>query len=270
MRFYNTPDGKFPSVTSVLSVISKPALVFWSANVEREMVIAESAKLYHDTIGQPEMPSTFWTTTMQQRLGKERAHTKELEKAGEIGSEIHNAIEWNLKARMCIKSGRPPIISKAAQWGYSKFLEWADTVNLKPLMIEKVVWSKGYSFAGRMDLLAEVAGMECVLDWKSGKRIYPESWLQNVAYRKAAEEMGIAQPKHGYIVRLPKIEGDPDVEAQLVPTDTRKLFAVFLNALVLWQWQQETSTYAEDEALVEVSNRELSDKAPMEAANHEV
>ena len=40
-RFYTLPDGEtsYPSVTSILSAVNKPALVPWAAKVEREAVM---------------------------------------------------------------------------------------------------------------------------------------------------------------------------------------------------------------------------------------
>src|SRR3989475_6187169 len=46
-------------------------------------------------------------------------------------------------------------------------------------------------------------GVLTILDWKSGKAIYPEAFLQNVAYRHAAAR-GELPSAQGLIVRLPK------------------------------------------------------------------
>ena len=90
-----------------------------------------------------------------------------------------------------------------------------------------------------MDLLAEIEGVETVCDWKSGKRVYPESFLQNAAYRHCVEAMGIAKPEKGIILRLPKVVGEPGFEAVEVPSTQEKLFETFLNVKALWDWMQE-------------------------------
>ena len=98
-RFYALPDGeKFPSVTNILSVIAKPALVNWAANAERELVMRAAALLYEDLPTQgPKMGRLAFMETLKRRLGAEKAHQKELAKACEIGSEAHALIEWNLR-----------------------------------------------------------------------------------------------------------------------------------------------------------------------------
>ena len=74
-----------------------------------------------------------------------------------------------------------------------------------------------------------------MLDWKSGKAIYPEAFLQNVAYRHAAKRHGWPSAQ-GLIVRLPKRLDDPAWEVMGVP-DAIGL-EDFLAALRLWRWQR--------------------------------
>jgi hypothetical protein len=113
-RWYTTPNGnEYPSVTTILNVIGKPALIAWSAKVERELVTNVSAQLYEDIAGTPKMSKIAYLNSLQTRLGKERAHTKELAKAGDIGSQAHALIEWNLKASLMYDAGPTPHVTEA-------------------------------------------------------------------------------------------------------------------------------------------------------------
>jgi hypothetical protein len=87
-----------------------------------------------------------------------------------------------------------------------------------------------------MDVLARVNGVLTLVDFKTGKAIYPEARLQSVAYSVALQEMGYLAPVQAVIVRLPKVEGDPAFEVQVVPP-VAELFPVFLAAKALWTWQ---------------------------------
>ena len=236
-RFYEIDGEQFPSVTTILSVIGKPALISWAAKVEREMVMEVSADLYQDA-PQVKMARTAWMTTLQTRLGKQKASTKALAKAGEIGTQVHALIEWTLKGELCVKVGPSPEISNQAQDAFGKWVNWRKEVKLKPLFVEQQIWSRQHRYAGTLDLLAEIEGKLTVLDWKTGKAIYPEAKLQNAAYRQAIREMGHGDPQQGVIVRMPKIETDPDFEALTVPEDESYLMKRFLSAYDLWQWQQ--------------------------------
>ena len=237
-RWYTIEDKELPSVTTILQVIGKPALIAWSAKVEREMVTSVSASLYEDLAGTPKMNRMAYLMSLQTRLGKERANQKELAKAADIGSQAHALIEWNLRARMMEDAGPSPRINDKAQWAFMAWEDWAKSVNLKPIFIEQTVWSSTHGYAGTTDLYAEVDGKLTVLDWKTGKAIYPEAYLQNAAYRYALREMGHGDPVQGIIVRLPKNTEDPEFEAQTVPYSEEQLFGTFLHTFEVWKWAQ--------------------------------
>ena len=244
-RFYQIGDNQYPSVTTVLGVIGKPALLNWYAKMEREMVMKVAGELYQDAPAQPKMAPAAWTTTMQLRLSKEKAGQKELAKAAEIGSQVHSLIEWTLRASLMQQAGPSPRISDKAQWAFMAWEDWRRSVNLKPIFVEQVVWSNTYGYAGTLDLLAEVNGKLTVLDWKSGKAVYPEAHLQNAAYRTAIREMGHGNPVAGLIVRLPKVETDPDFEVvEALPENP--CLDVFLHAQRVWTWCQEREVEREE------------------------
>jgi hypothetical protein len=234
-RFYDTPDGTFPSVTTILQVVAKPALVNWAASTERELVLATSYDVYSHAHSTPVMSRSAWMLTMQNRLGKEKAHRKELAKAGEIGSQVHGLIKWTLRAKLCQEAGPSPHISDKAMWAFMVFEDWAKSVKLEPILIEQVVWSKTHGYAGTLDLLANVSGIETLVDFKTGKAVYREAHAQIASYRSALEEMGHGHPKQSIIVRLPKDEQDPEPRP-VVADDDAVSFEAFLHAKKLWEW----------------------------------
>jgi len=237
-RFYPIDGELFPSVTTILDVIGKPALMNWAGKVEREMVLSVSADLYADCSRTEPMSRAAWLLTMNARLGKEKASAKELRKAGDIGTQCHELIEWTLKGELMYEAGPSPRISDAAQWAFMAWQDWRQAAKLKPIAIEQVVYSRTHHYAGTLDLLAEVDGVLTVIDWKTGKAIYSESHLQNAAYRHAVREMGHGDPKKGLIVRLPKVETDPNFEVvEAKPEEL--MFPKFLDAKSVWTWAQE-------------------------------
>jgi PD-(D/E)XK nuclease superfamily len=242
-RWYTVPNGQeYPSVTTILQVIGKPALINWAAKVEREMVIEASSQLYLDCPLTPKMSAASWKMSLTKRLGTLKASQKELTKAGEIGSQAHALIEWNLKASLMQEPGPSPHVTDKATWAFMAWEDWKKSVNLKPIFVEQMVFSETHGYAGTMDLLAEVNGVLTVLDWKTGKAIYPESYLQNAAYRYALREMGHGDAVQGIIVRLPKLESDPAFEVKTCPPE-KDCMEVFLNAKRLWEWNQKNDTY---------------------------
>jgi hypothetical protein len=244
-RFYSVDGEMYPSVTHVLQAIAKPALISWSANTERAACTEAAADLYEAWAAQlvpPVMPRESYLATLTQRLGLVKAHQKELAKAGEIGTQIHKMIEWIMRTAIGADAGPKPVICEKALWAVMAFEDFAKSVNLKPVLIEQTVYSKVHGYAGTMDLLARVNGVLTLIDMKSGKSVYPESFLQSAAYSVALAEMGYVLPASALIVRLPKVETDPAFEVVTVPP-VMDLFPVFLAVKELWKW-----TYANDEA----------------------
>jgi len=269
-RFYDVThaDGtqsRYPSVTTILSAISKPALVPWAAAQERLAVSEAAADLYAETARLPhQLPRASYLLTLEQRVGKTKAHVKALAKAADIGSAAHAKIEWLLKRDLGQRVGPEPLVPEAAQLAVAAFEDWRRAVGLEPLLVEQTVWSRAHAYAGTLDLLARVdtrallrvlaqqgpvapelaqwlEGREtatAVIDFKTGKAIYGEAHLQSVAYNRALQEMGHGRVDGGLIVRLPKLLTDPGFEVAVVPP-ARQLFPTFLATRQLWQWQFE-------------------------------
>jgi hypothetical protein len=235
-RFYEIDGESYPSVTHILGCIGKPALINWAANQERTLVMEASADLYEDVSKLPKpMSRPSYITTLQGRIGKTKAHQKELAKAGEVGTQVHHLIEWNLRKALGQTVGAEPRVVDDAQWAFMAFQDWAQSVSLKPRYIEQTVYSRTHGYAGTMDLLADVNGALTLIDFKTGKAIYAEAHLQNIAYQAALIEMGHSAPVGGLIVRLPKVQTDPAFEvAEVPPVD--ELLPTFLAVKAVWKW----------------------------------
>lgn len=242
-RFYDVAGiGLLPSVTHILQVIGKPALINWAANQERTACLDAAADLYLDLCKTQPMSRPVYLVTLQSRIGKQKAHRKTLEKASEIGSQVHGLIEWELRRQLGQQVGPEPRVVDDAQWAYMSFQDWANSVSLKPIFIEQIVFSTMHGFAGTMDLLAEVNGVPTLIDFKTGKAIYSEAFLQNCAYQAALAEMGHTAAQGGLVVRLPKVQTDPAFEVGVVPP-VAELLPTFLAVKSVWTWW-----YAQDEA----------------------
>jgi hypothetical protein len=239
-RFYEVDGQLLPSVTNILGAVNKPALVHWAANVERAAVSEAAADLYAQWAARPmrpQLPRAAYLATLLAQLGTVKAHQKELAKAGDIGTQAHQLIEWTMRTAIGAVAGPKPIVSDAAQWSVFAFEDWAKSVRLKPVLIEQTVYSKVHGFAGTMDVLARVNGVLTEVSIKTGKAVYGEAHLQSAAYVTALVEMGYLPPAGGsLIVRLPKNLDDPQFEVVQAPP-AADLLPVFLAVKTLWTWQ---------------------------------
>jgi hypothetical protein len=231
-RFYTIGGRQLPSVTTILEVINKPALGPWYAKEERRYF--EAAMLEVLTKPGARDPEYVLAAVAKAVTGVKAAE-RVRQQAATIGTAVHAGIEWQLRTRLGEDAGPEPRLPDAATWAVESWKDWAASVALEPLAIERVVACEDCGYAGTLDLYARVSGQLTVLDWKSGKAIYPEAFLQNVAYRHAAEGQGMRSTQ-GLIVRLPKLVEDPAWEVMSVPASLT--LEDFLAALRLWQWQR--------------------------------
>ena len=255
-------NGDGPSVTTVLGTLAKPALIGWAAKEERKYVGAVAGQLYKrlfTVLAEPATPDKF-TEMLLEELGKP-ANRQLLEQAASVGTQVHNRVEWDLKGELGLERApeAPPLTTEQAKHSYARWGEWRVTVKLRPIAMEKRIYSMLFGFGGTLDLLAEIELdgklVLIVIDWKTGKAVYAEAYLQNVAYRMALKEEGI-DATVGYIIRLPKYETDPEFDAVRVPDEqTSKLETTFLALLVVYKWWVTThNTKRKPKAKAEGSN----------------
>lgn len=235
--------GDVNRVTSVLSVISKPALMGWAASEERKLAL-HCAGIAFEQFKDNGLNPTAFASKVGELMGKERAHKKVSDKALEIGSQTHHMVEWLTREMVGIDPGEKPEISPPAQRAVDMWIEWTQKVDFKPLAIENTVYDCSHKdrrlwYAGTMDALALVDGKLTVVDYKTGAGIYWEAQLQNAAYRHAIDidpEQDTTQA--GLIILLPK---RPDIKFQVkeLPEDYTCDLGVFRAAQMLYAGHQE-------------------------------
>ena len=231
-RFYTIEGQQLPSVTTVLDIIAKPALGPWYAKEERRYF--ETAML--EVLSRPgARDPEYVLAAVAEAVTGVKAADREKQKAAAIGTAVHAGIEWELRQQLGEDAGQELRLPEAAAWAVESWKDWARSVDLEPMAIERTVYCLDCGYAGTLDLYARVKGIPTVLDWKSGKAIYAEAFLQNLAYRHAAARGGLRSTQ-GLIVRLPKHLDDPAWEVMPVPPTLT--LEDFLAALRLWRWHR--------------------------------
>lgn len=233
-RFYQVGDKEYPSATTTLGVIHKPALVPWAAGLERTHVVDIAARLYQEQHDLPRLDDKMYRQTLSSRLGT-RAHRRTMKSAQQIGTEAHALIEWKNRRALGETVGPAPAVSDGAAVAVMSFEDWAKAAQLKPVAVESVVYSTHYKYAGTFDLVAEINdGALVMIDFKTGKNIYTEALLQNVMYQVAWAEMKRRPCVGGYVVRLPKtLDDDLACEVVTVPP-IATLWKACEAAITLW------------------------------------
>lgn len=242
-RYYDVPSPggdlmvALKSVTSILKVIGKPALLNWIAKENREQAVNEAAEMYETLKGLPPMSKSAFVVSLLARIGEERQDQRKLEKAGEIGTSVHKMVEWTLHKEMGDLVGpSPQLKGPEAENAYAEWVAWRDSVEFRPVYLEKTVWSHKYGYAGTMDWKAYVCDKLTCGDWKTGKAVYPEARLQIAAYRVADQELGGELAQQAMIVRLPKQAGHGFEVVTLTEDELSECFKVFRAVLYLSNW----------------------------------
>lgn len=141
-RFYSLENGKkIPTVTTILDLLHKPALVQWAANSVAEYVGEHIKDMTTDE-------------QIEYHLKKAKtAHRDVSKKAMDIGSIVHDAIHAYLSGADYDKivDGNDKAINAMLA-----FLEWADKVKIKPIALEKKLIDPKNEFGGTVDFVGEL------------------------------------------------------------------------------------------------------------------
>lgn len=242
-RGYAHPDGKpsalsgtvyHPSVTEILTCTAKPALVRWSANVERDLWRQAAIDLHADTAGTVTLSPIAYADTLDRRVGQLRAYQREQQAALDIGSAAHKLVEYEIRKGLGQTVGRAPEVPPKSLWAVMAVQDWFLAHQVKPLFVECQVFG-GLGYAGTFDLLAKVDGQVALIDWKVSKALYPEHDVQAAAYAQALEDMGHPAPAQVFVIRLPKEETETAVEVHEV-ADWRQHVPTFAAICAVWKW----------------------------------
>ena len=219
-RMYRNPstDELVPSITNVQGVLSKDALPRWAAKM-----VAETAFRMRHAL--PEMDESEAVDMLK---GSPWSKSR---RAADRGTDIHAYLESRLWGR------DPDPLSQEASEYVAAAEAWLHTWDPEPIMTETTVFGVGY--AGTGDLWARVGGVETIVDFKTGKGLYPDSALQIAALWGASEaavdgDLLLAPPvDRGCLVLIG--QGGKH-ETRDVP-DLQGAFEAFESALQLWWWR---------------------------------
>lgn len=217
---YSDNQGKVTSVTTALSIISKPALINWAANTAIEYVSQqiEPGKSYDEL-----QLSAIWD-------GGKKAHYQKKTDAATIGTFVHKYVE------NYIKGSAPAMpVNEGLQKSVLQFLDWVKKHDVKFLASEQMIFSRKYRYTGTLDFICVIDGKMYLGDLKTSTGIYSEYLIQTAAYRFAREEEFPQEQYAGQlIIRIGK---DGEFEFAIVRNDEmyKRILVGFLAALKLHQ-----------------------------------
>lgn len=200
------------SVTTILGVLNKPALVEWGVRCCADFTYAELTELF-------KKPSFCPADVFKIVEASRQAHNRIKQEAADIGTAAHNYLRdyWRARVQNTDIPGIPTE-SPETKNCITAALDWFSDHHVKPILIERPLYSRKYKFTGRPDLIAEIDGSPATLDYKSTKAIWPEIWLQLSPYAfMYNEEFGLPVETR-WALRLDKLTGEFEDKKHLPDT----------------------------------------------------
>lgn len=214
-HLYLANGKKVDSVTGVLNVISKPALVPWAAKMVAEHV--EAALKPGVALNEIEIKELC--------KAAKAAPNKKKDNAADIGTFVHEWIEDYIKGKNPSVPMHPQIKN-----GVDAFLEWVGANHVVFSQSEMKTYSRKYEYAGTLDFEATVNGKYMLGDIKTSSGIYDEMFFQTSAYQLARQEERPELVYEGHIIVNCKKDGKLDTR---ISTEYEENKIAFLCALGL-------------------------------------
>jgi hypothetical protein len=171
---YKTRAGeRVPSVTTILSLLNKPALVKWANNLGLQGIDV----------------------------------TKYVDILADAGSLAHDMILDYFRGIITDTSECSQDVIKKAENAFLSFLEWAKQRKLEPILVEHEMVSETKKYGGKCDWYGYEDGIKTLLDFKTGSGIYEEHAIQLAAYKYELEEEG-HEVEIAKIIRIPRTEDE--------------------------------------------------------------
>jgi len=200
---YTLKDGTtIPGVTTILSILNKPALVSWANKLGLQGIDS----------------------------------TKYVDEKAAIGTLAHEMIADYLRGKETDTSEYSKVQIDQAENAVLAFFEWEKTHHIEPIMVEKSLVSEQYQFGGTIDCLGKINGNRHLLDFKTSRGIFPEMLVQLAAYRQLLIEAEYPVDK----VTILRIGRSPDegFEERLV-NELDKRWLIFQHCLEIYRLQKE-------------------------------
>jgi len=240
-RYYKIGDYEaMPSVTTILEMINKPKLRDYKMNRALDYIqnkykkrhwISTAPWIQYPNSKKAQSFSTKVKTSWRDALASLRRSAKLYpdrirDKAGGIGTEVHEAISAELQGELWTSD------SQEVHTAMQSYRMWREDSTVEPIWTEQTVWSLEYGYAGSADLVGLDNGRLVVLDWKTGAGVYNEAGLQVAAYSHCIEELTGETVDECRVIHLDK---STPAWSEHTVKDWKRSFNGFLSALNTWK-----------------------------------
>ena len=259
---YEWKDRHYISVSAVLAMLGKEALIYWSAR-ETAKRAAELMGVIDASIAVASNPDASPQAKADAKASREGAmaalrdydtltnhHRKVRDKAAIRGTKFHDIAEnYGATGQFPDVDTFDPVIRPRALL----LRQWYEKYQPDIQFVETTVISTDHGYAGTLDSIMVIDGRTLIVDFKTSKDSYPEHQLQLAAYRHA--NILALDKTTGTELAMPHIDGTAilvvnDTECSLCEWDTGpEVFDTFLSVMDVWKWSSAKPTYVRDLAV---------------------
>lgn len=200
---YRLADGtRVPGSTTITGLLNKPFLMRW-----------------HNTMGLEGIDTS-----------------KYVDAAARIGTLSHQMVQDSLQGQETDTSDYSKNEISLAENAILSFFSWKKQHEIEAILCETPMVSEAFRYGGTVDCYCKLDSIPTLLDFKTGKTIYQDHFVQLAAYKNILVE-------HGYpveqcrILRIGRDESEGFEERSI--ESTAKYFDIFKNLLSVYYLKKE-------------------------------
>ena len=196
-------DGvQVPGTTTVLGILNKPFLVPWANKLGLQGIDS----------------------------------TKYKDKMADIGTLAHLFIMNHLRGEKTDTGDFTGNDIKLAENCFASYLAWEKSHTIKPILIEKPIVSDKYGYGGTPDCVGYLDDELVLIDFKTGKALWPEHTYQLAAYRQLSSEQNY-HITQGCLLRIGRNDNEGFEEKTIKRFDRE--FELFLHCLAIYNIKKD-------------------------------
>ena len=216
----------YPSVTTILQVKDKPALVGWAKRETAACAVRNLEVLERMVKSGGPQAAVEW-------LKRIPDYTRDV--AADLGTQVHAMAE-------ALGRGEPAPVDESLRPYLAAYRrDFLDAFRPRFLAVEAMVCSERYEYGGTADAFVEIDGETWLLDYKTGSGVYPDTALQ-LAGLARGQFIGYpgdpVQHPVPFATRFGVLHVRPEGARLLPVVVDRETVAAFLDARRLYGWDQ--------------------------------
>jgi hypothetical protein len=216
----------YPSVTTILGIKDKPALVGWAKRETAACAVRNLDVLARMVQSGGPQAAVDW-------LKKIPDYRRDA--AADLGTAVHAAAE-------AIGRGEPVVVGDDVRPFIDAYRrDFLEPFEPRFLALEAMVCSTRYEYGGTADAFAEIDGETWLLDYKTGAGVYPDTALQLAGLARAQFIGSPGDPTQYPLpaaTRFGVVHVRPEGARLLPVVVDRATVAAFLDARRLFDWDQ--------------------------------